>query len=113
MLALGPLESHEFADHMSESWRRTCFRVHDRGPLEVRDGSIDITGCFGRIGQVLVDAGDTGVRGPEFADERRQRLGVEAARLLVIPDCTHYAPVERPELINEAIDALVERCAAW
>lgn len=41
---------------------------------------------------------------------RRMASAVEGARLVVIPDGTHYTPLENPDAVNRAVDDLLARC---
>jgi pimeloyl-ACP methyl ester carboxylesterase len=41
---------------------------------------------------------------------RRLASAVHGARLVVIPDGTHYTPLENPDAVNGAVDDLLARC---
>ncbi len=58
-------------------------------------------------------AGERDFMTPVAAAVRMSEL-IHDSELLVLPGCTHYAPVERPDLIHEAIEHLIARCGgAW
>ncbi|MBI3179364.1 MAG: alpha/beta hydrolase [Deltaproteobacteria bacterium] len=54
-------------------------------------------------------AGERDFMTPSAAAVRMSEL-IRDSELLVLPGCTHYAPVERPDLINEAVERLIDRC---
>jgi pimeloyl-ACP methyl ester carboxylesterase len=60
-----------------------------------------------RVPTTLV-VGDRDLMTPVVAATRMSQL-IPDARLVVIPRCTHYTPVERPDLVNRAIENLIAR----
>lgn len=93
-----------------ESLRRICrtmaeengaelFVRHQRAIIQRADSRPDLA----RVrGPVLVLAGDSDqITPPDAAKEMAE--GIKGARLVIVPDCGHFAPIEKPEIVSRAL----------